>query len=183
MCVHCLTSPFFHFIRERVFSIFPPLDLCLLFSFASKQCLSWIKAFRWVRLFFICGAANRSGRGKCYSSCCCWGIWGGLFSNLPCTLKMDASRENHSSKRIPFLFLSGFDNQFSSTEPQIIYRAERGRRRAFEEGKKSFLKRTISVVCRRRRRVVGRGPVGSWSSFCSSSFMMAWDLSASRKEE
>ncbi len=32
--------------------------------------------------FFICGEADRSGRGRCCSSCCCcccWGIWGDCF--------------------------------------------------------------------------------------------------------
>ncbi len=31
---------------------------------------------------FICGEADRSGRGRCCSSpccCCCWGIWGDCF--------------------------------------------------------------------------------------------------------
>ncbi len=77
--------------------------------------------------FFICGEADRSGRGRCCCSssscccccCCCWGIWGDCFQNSHVhskwvhpekTLlqngciqrknffKMGASRENFPSK-------------------------------------------------------------------------------------
>ncbi len=73
---------------------------------------------------FICGAADRSGRGTCCSCCCCccccyWGIWGDCFQishvqpkwvhpektflknwciQRKLFLKMGASRENFSSK-------------------------------------------------------------------------------------
>ncbi len=44
---------------------------------------------------FICGAADRSGRGKrCSSSCCCWG--GPIFS-LPCTVFWGVKRKNYVS--------------------------------------------------------------------------------------
>ncbi len=36
----------------------------------------WYSSFSFL---FICGAADRSGRGTCCSSCCCWGIWGDCF--------------------------------------------------------------------------------------------------------
>ncbi len=62
-------------------------------------------------VIFICGAADRSGRGKCCSSsCCCWGTWGTVFRSPMCTqngciqrklfFKMGASRENFSSKSV-----------------------------------------------------------------------------------
>ena len=62
------------------------------------------KTFAWrIPIFFICGAADRSRKGKCCSCCSCflggWGL-GGLFSDLPYTLKIVVSREYFSCKRV-----------------------------------------------------------------------------------
>ncbi len=82
-----------------------------------KKCVSFV----YFNYFFICGEADRSGRGRCCSSscCCCWGIWGDCFPishvhskwvhpektflqngciQRKLFFKMGASRENFSSK-------------------------------------------------------------------------------------
>ncbi len=49
--------------------------------------------------FFICGEADRSGRGKrSSSSCCCCCCWGPFFS-LPCTVFWGVKRQKSYLKR------------------------------------------------------------------------------------
>ncbi len=50
---------------------------------------------------FICGEADRSGRGRCCSSCwicccCCWGIWGDCFQ-----ISHEHSKRVHPEKTFP----------------------------------------------------------------------------------
>ncbi len=87
------------------------------------RCISHRRESVLLSPFFICGEADRSGRGRCCSSCwiccCCWGIWGDCFQishvqtkwvhpekpfpkngciQRKLFLKMGASRENFSSQ-------------------------------------------------------------------------------------
>ncbi len=48
--------------------------------------------------FFICGAADRSGRGKPCSSCCCWGRE--QFFIFSCTVFFGVKRKNFVSKGV-----------------------------------------------------------------------------------
>ncbi len=53
------------------------------------------------KAIFICGAADRSGRGKRCSSCCCYCCcWGGPFFSFPCTVFWGVKRQNFVSKGV-----------------------------------------------------------------------------------
>ncbi len=77
-------------------SLLPDIRRPLLFLTSLPRCSGGLSRVM-KGAFFICGAADRSGRGKRCCCCCCCGICG-LFLDLPCTLKRGASRENFSTK-------------------------------------------------------------------------------------
>ncbi len=59
-----------HIFYEEGASKKPVCVLVLLNPSPANQCTDSLSSY--FACFFICGAADRSGRGKCCSCCCCW---------------------------------------------------------------------------------------------------------------